>query len=276
MAGNAGKRFIRETRAVVLILAALVAAMTSVAFFELLTPPPADSTPKVVNISPGASTAAIASELKRQGLVKSASAFKLYVRFRGKEGQLRAGSYSICPGLSLGEIVGLLSRGSNRAVDITIPEGSTVRQVAALLEKKGLLRQEEFIEAVSRFDLGRFPQIRDFIDEGVSRPERLQGFLFPDTYKITPDMGGQDIVLLMLRRFHEIYQDMAASGPCRAGLSPREVVILASIVEREAKLDEERPLVAAVFLNRLRQGMPLQSCATVEYLLPSPKPVLSY
>lgn len=239
-------------------------------FLTLLSPIQPGASAVEVEIDRGEGSAAIASTLSRQQVIRSPLAFRLVAFSLGLDRQLKPGRYLISPGLSLPEVVRLLARGQVQEVEFTVPEGYTIRQIAALLQKKGLVPEEDFLRAASR------PYPFDFLQDLPPGPEQLEGFLYPDTYKFDEGTPPEEIILAMLQRFNQVYQEISRLKDPGLNLNTRQLVTLASIVEREAKVDAERPLIAGVFLNRLHRGMRLESCATVEYLLPAPKQVLSY
>lgn len=222
-----------------------------------------------LEIPAGASTAAIAAILVDKGVIANGFMFRLVAAFSGLDRQLKSGHYTISPGLSLPEVLQLLVEGQVQELEFTVPEGFTLKQIAELLQQKGLVQAEEFWQAAAaEYDF-------EFLTDLPPGPERLEGFLYPDTYRVTPGIPARQIFLMMLERFNQVYQEVYTDNEVSQKYNTREIVTLASIIEREARLDEERPLVASVFLNRLNLGMRLQSCATVEYLLPEPKPILS-
>lgn len=155
----------------------------------------------------------------------------------------------------------------------TIPEGFELRQIADLLSEKGLVDRARFMDCVENGDFSMYP----FIKGIPKRPNRLEGYLFPDTYEVYADASEEDIIKKMLDRFSQIFDTTYQARAKEIGMNVDQVVILASMIEREAQLDDERPLVSAVFHNRLKskQYPLLQSCATVEYVLPQRKAVLS-
>ncbi|QGP90736.1 Endolytic murein transglycosylase [Neomoorella glycerini] len=259
-------------RRLILFLAIIILTVGGSGYFFLtLLAPAKPGAPAVeVTIAPGSSSAVIASSLTSQGIIKSPLAFRLVTMVTGLDRQLKPGHYLISPGLSLREIIGLLAAGKVHEIEFTIPEGYTVRQIAALLQQKGVIQEEDFLRAAAR----DYPF--DFLQGLPSGPEHVQGFLFPDTYRVARGTPAEEIILMMLKRFNQVYQEISREKDPGLELNTRQIVTLASIVEREAKLDAERPLIAGVFVNRLKKGMRLESCATVEYLLPAPKPVLSY
>ncbi|BCV21871.1 endolytic transglycosylase MltG [Moorella sp. Hama-1] len=259
----------RRRATVLLILVALLVGVGW--YFTTLLAPRRPGAPAVeVTIPPGTSSAAIATSLAEKGLIRSPLAFRVVALAQGVDKQLKSGSYLISPGWPLPAITSLLASGKVRDVEFTIPEGYTVRQIAALLQQKGLVREEDFLKAAAM----DYPF--DFLQGLPPGPEHVQGFLFPDTYRVAPGTPAREIVLMMLNRFNQVYQELAPQKDPSLEFNTRQIVTLASIVEREAKVDSERPLIAGVFINRLRRGMRLESCATVEYLLPAPKAVLSY
>lgn len=184
---------------------------------------------------------------------------------QGTDRKLQTGRYVLSPRYSLPQILEKLSQGDTSWVTFTVPEGYNLRQIAALLATQGLATEEDFWEAATKGDFS-YP----FLAGAPPGKNRLEGFLFPDTYCVAPGTSAEKIINLFLRRFAEVYAVYAARAE-EAGLTPLEVVTLASLVEKEAKCDAERPLVAAVFRNRLQRQMPLESCATVQYLLDKPK-----
>ncbi|MDN5347221.1 MAG: hypothetical protein PWP65_785 [Clostridia bacterium] len=221
-----------------------------------------------VEIPAGATAAEIADILTAKGLVRHPWFFRLYVGWHNEDRDLKPGKYFLSPSMNINEIVAELKKGQPEFIQFTIPEGYTLKQIARLLAAKGLVTEEEFWRAAS-LDYPFY-----FLAGLPPGPQRLEGFLFPDTYRVTPGATAQEIISLLLKRFQEVYEEEIDNAQVD-GLSTLEIVTLASIVEREAKKDGERPLIAGVFLNRLRRGMRLESCATVEYLLDEPKPVLS-
>jgi len=134
-----------------------------------------------------------------------------------------------------------------------------------------LVSREEFLEAAAK---GEFDY--DFLTGVPHGEKRLEGFLFPDTYQFEADATAEEIINVMLKRFGEVYNEEYRRRAQELGLSTLEVVTMASIVEKEAKLDEERAVIAGVFYNRLKKNWKLESCATVQYLLGEPKAELSY
>lgn len=240
-------------------------------FFMTLLAPVQPGAPAIeVYIAPGSSSATIASTLTSLGIIKSPLAFRLVTMATGLDTHLKPGYYLISPGLSLPEIIRLLAAGKVQEIEFTIPEGYTVRQIASLLQQKGLARKEDFLQATAR----DYPF--DFLHGLPSGPEHVQGFLFPDTYRVAMGTPPEEIVLMMLKRFNEVYQEISQEKDPALDLNTRQIVTLASIVEKEARVDAERPIIAGVYVNRLKRGMRLEADPTVQYLLPEPKPVLTY
>ena len=220
---------------------------------------------RIVEVPAGASAREVGALLQEQGLVRSGLAFAVLARAWGLDRQLQAGFYRLRPDLSVSEIVRLLAAGAVAVEEVTIPEGYTIRSIAALLERKGLVDAARFVELASD-DRWLFGDQRPF----EKPPGSLEGYLFPDTYRFVRGQSEQSIIRRMVARFAErllpLYRELGA----QSNLSLHEAVVLASIVEKEAVVDWERPLIASVFHNRLRRGQPLQADPTLMYVLDPP------
>lgn len=226
----------------------------------------------VVTVPTQASAGQVAKILKESGLVRSPHVFRLYARWRGLDGRLKAGEYSLSNGLSTPEVLRELVEGKLAVQSFTVPEGFTTAQVADLLAAKGLVDRGEFLRAVASEKFS-YPFLRG-LPEGE---RRLEGYLFPDTYQVTRGSSESSIIDLMLRRFEKESRDMDYQAQVdKAGLTLHQAVTIASMVEREARVDEERPVIAGVIRNRLERSIPLQIDATVQYALGANKPKIYY
>ncbi|AVX31603.1 UPF0755 protein [Carboxydocella thermautotrophica] len=239
---------------------------------QALAPAAASGQGQVVEIKPADSVTELARRLQQQGLIKSALAFRWYGQWQGLDRKVKPGPYLLAANLSVPEIWSALTSGKVATVKVTIPEGYTLAQMAELLEKKGLVQAEEFLQAASQAELPY-----DYWQPGnLQGPQRLEGYLFPATYDFPLNTKAEEIIRIMAQRMAaEITPEFVAKARA-LGLTPAQAITLASIIEREVKVDRERPKVAAVFLNRLRQGMKLESCATVQYALGKPRARLYY
>lgn len=221
-----------------------------------------------VSIPGGSSAGQIAAELEQAGLVRSSTAFVLAVRWYGKTDSLQAGTYELAPSMSLRELIFKLYQGQvvNTAVRVTIPEGSTLPQIGLILEAKGLFSQAEFLAAAAKASLpyAYLAQIP------ANTKNRLEGYLFPDTYEFHADASPDSVIRTMVGRFDAVVTPLLAASAQREQFSLHQIVTMASIVEREAIKSMERPRIAGVFYNRLRRGMLLQSCATVQFVIGRP------
>ena len=226
----------------------------------------------LIRIPNGANTKDVSQILYQKGLIRSEWAFVYYARIHKADGSLKAGEFYITPNLSAGAILELLKSGATATYNVTIPEGYNTKQIAEVFSKKKLINYYRFMDIVAN---GRFDY--DFLQGAPTGEKRLEGFLFPDTYKIEIGTKEEDIINMMLQRFQKENTPELRAKAKALNLSVRQVVTLASIIEREAKTAEDRPLVSAVFHNRLKINMKLESCATVQYIIGDPnKKVLSY
>lgn len=228
--------------------------------------------PRNVKISEGCNVTDIAKILEENEIIDFPLFFRIYEKFDGEEHVFQKGGHILCAGMSYNEIIGKLTSmpdvRADEVVTVTVPEGYEVRQIADLLTDVGLVNRERFMEEVEN---GRFDY--DFL-EGIERTgNRLEGYLFPDTYEFFVGESEHDIICHMLDAFCDKVVPVYESAETEFTLD--EVVIFASVVEREAADDAERPIVASVFYNRMEADMTLSSCATVQYIIEERKPVLS-
>ncbi|NLW08230.1 MAG: endolytic transglycosylase MltG [Firmicutes bacterium] len=221
-----------------------------------------------LDVPRGSSVKEVGRLLEREGLIRNSNSFVWYVYLTGKVRAIKAGRYQLTAGMPFAKIFSELQQGRPVYHRVTIPEGLTQKEITELLAKRGLIDKERFETLLSDRDF-LFTYLEEF------KPRSAEGFLFPDTYDFADEASEEEILGVFFRRFLQVWNEIA---PTRTGgnLSPLQVVILASIIEREAKKEEERPIIAAVFLNRLRLGYPLQSCATVMYALGERKARLLY
>ncbi len=226
----------------------------------------------VFHIKSGMTAEEIAGKLKTQGLIKNSKSFLLFVRLKNYDKNIKAGKYLVSRNMSVKEMLEkfVLGKTINDSIKVTIPEGFTLKQIADLLEQKGLVEHDVFIETavVNGFDY-------DFL-EGLSPGTSLEGYLFPDTYNFPLNADEKTIINIMLKRFDEVFNEKFRNRARVLQKTYHEIITLASIIEKEGRLDEERPIIASVFYNRLERGMPLQSCATVQYALGDWKETLLY
>jgi peptidoglycan lytic transglycosylase G len=241
-----------------LLVLALVLSLRLYWVVETQTPVrAADAAPQPLVVAPGSSAEAIGRQLAEMGLVRHPLVFRLLVLVRGVGGSLKAGEYSLEGPMSLEQIVDVLARGEVVRNEVTFPEGLNAVEASEIVGARGL-SADAFLQATKNSSL-----VAD-LDADASD---LEGYLFPDTYDI-PRTGDPEGVLVarMIQRFRDV---MAPELPriAEKKLTVRQVVTLASLVERETARPEERPRIAAVFLNRLRKGMLLQTDPTVIYAL---------
>ena len=217
----------------------------------------AQDPPQSLIVAPGDGVRDIGRHLHDLGLVRHPDIFRAHVLARGDAGRLRAGEYELTGPMSLDDIVGKLVRGDVVRRTITFPEGSDIEAMARLAAARGIV-MADFLRAA------RDPAaIRDL---DPAAPD-LEGYLFPDTYDLTRKTDpAADLVARMVKRFREVITP-ELPGVQASGMSLREVVTLASVVELETARVAERPRIAAVFRNRLRIRMPLQTDPTVIYAL---------
>jgi UPF0755 protein len=228
---------------------------------EIDAPASADDTPVPFTIQPGENGATIAVRLERLGIIRDAELFRLVLRYWGVDAQIEAGDYSLRRSMPMSEVVGQLQHGRLRAKTVTIREGLRAEEVAQLLASEGLVDQEEFIELV-RDDAFQYDFLRD---RPADAPKTLEGFLFPDTYQFAVNISTTELIDAMLRNFDQRVTIEMRQLALDGGLNLFQVLTLASIVEREAVVAEERPIIAGVYLNRLRRGMYLEADPTVQY-----------
>ncbi len=242
----------------------LQAQLTSQA--ERLEAPIGSGAPAEFVVQPGQSATAIAADLQQAGLLDDAQLFVTYLRYHGLDSQLAAGVYRIDPSWTIPQLALGFTDAFGQEIMLRFLEGWRVEEMAAYLSTVNAARIDgaRFLEIALRreaFALDAFPHIQEALPPGAT----LEGFLFPDSYRVPLDADTDLLVAMMLRNF----EDQAAPSllaPLNAhGLTLYQGVTLASIVEREAPLAAERPRVAAVFYNRLAQTMPLQADPTVQY-----------
>lgn len=217
-------------------------------------------------VKAGANLNKVTDRLSEAGLIRSPYFFKLYMRLVGKAQKIKIGIYDLTDGMSASQVARAITSGKTKTISITIAEGLHDRQIADLfVQKKFFVSRDEFLQFASK---------KSILEKFKIPAMSVEGYIFPDTYNLPPGYPKDKIIEHMVEHFFEKIKEVK-----NFPTDPRkihETVILASIVEREAKLKEERALIAAVFHNRLRDNEPLESCATVQYLFEKPKARLFY
>ncbi|MCL2547768.1 MAG: endolytic transglycosylase MltG [Symbiobacteriaceae bacterium] len=220
-----------------------------------------------VQIEPGMSVNQIGALLVSEGVILDADLFRYYNSKSGLGSSLQAGLYRFNIGMSIAEVTEKMAAGDIYIPSFvfSIPEGSNIRQIARAAERQGFCSEEEFLAAVEHSNLRH-------TDPGVIFA--LEGYLFPATYTWSYILSPEELLQAFYQEALDRFGDLDI--PVDHPLSFAEIIVLASILEKESQYDNEREIVAGVFLNRLAIGMPLQSCATVNYVLPEFKEILTY
>lgn len=258
------------------LVALMVACVSSIVLREIVRPVSQDATPVEFIVEPGDSTTAIATKLRREGLIRIPQLFTYLVRTQGFDGKLRAGRYMLRPDMTMGQIMAALQTGIKiEEIQLTLIEGMRLEEMAAKVGAVGLPNVSEagFLAAARNGAAFKATHFRlSSLPEGAT----LDGYLFPDTYRIASTASVTEVIELLLNRFDEQYLtfETAVRVP---DVSVHQIVTMASIVQREATARAEMPLIASVFWNRLKPenlgqfgGGKLGSDPTVQYLLGQP------
>jgi UPF0755 protein len=222
-------------------------------------PPSHASLTKIIYIKKGMPLKKISAMLEQEGIIRNRHFFVGIVTILGKKAGIKAGEYEFHTRMLPLEVLDALVKGQVRLHLVTIAEGFTLYQIAQLLEELNIVGKEVFLQKASS------PAFISSLGLPAEVGSTLEGYLFPDTYHLFREMDPEEVIQIMVRQFKKVFNPDLASRASQLGISQREAVILASIIEKETPLLEEKPLISAVFHNRLKKKMPLQSDPTVIY-----------
>lgn len=256
----------------ILILVFLLLGATAAGVYLYAVGGSGPSEPVAVVVPRGATAAEVGGLLEEAGVIRSSLAFRLMASARGGGSDIKAGEYSLRTNMSLDDVFLLMERGPGDTiptVTVTVPEGYRVEQVAERFAEVLGLGRRTFINAA---ESGRF-ELPPYLPAGT---DTVEGFLFPETYEIRESATVEDVINRQIEQFRLIAEGLPWDRAEGLGVSPYEVVIIASLIEEEARIPEDRAKIAAVIYNRLARGMHLQIDATVLYALPEHKERLLY
>ena len=242
----------------VLVMLISAVALAGLRFYFYCVTPYRPDQPAIaeVIIPAGASFKKTAAILEQQGVISDRLLFILLAKIKKAEYSIKAGPYSIALPVAPLDVLGKLVRGEVALLSVTIPEGSNIFDIARIFEQAGLRPAAEVLRRVTDEEFSR----------SIGCDEKtLEGFLFPDTYKFSKSMPLDQMLKHLCVRFQDLFARELEANPAAGALSPRQLVVLASLVEKEAKDPSERPVIAGVFYNRLKLGMRLDCDPTVAY-----------
>ena len=261
--GSAGRGLL------VVLLVLVLLAGGAFATYRYATGASGPSRPVAFEVPEGATASDVGSLLEDAGVVRSGLAFRLAAGFEGVGESLLAGRYELRTNMTVNQALSALEDGPIvETVTMTIPEGLEVQEIAAEVGEVLEVDPETFVQAATSGEHSLPP----YLPEGTST---LEGFLFPKTYELAPEADEEQVIATLLAQFEEEASTLDWSKAEELGLSPYEVVIVASLIEREARAEQDRAKVSAVIHNRLREGMALQIDATVQYALPEENRLLT-
>jgi len=240
---------------VALVLTLAAGALVLERFAERLEPANASGSPQLFTVARGSTLADICRSLEAEGLVRSALVTEWVGRLDARQVTLRAGEYEVSPAWTPREILTHLSEGPTKTYEVVLPEGLRAEQIAGRLESAGLVSSKQFLALV------RDPE---FVLSLGLEGETLEGYLFPETYRIPRGLPAAEVVRILTREFQRAWKKVEAAAAKR-NMSMRDVIILASIVEKETAAPKERPRIASVFHNRLEKNIRLATDPTVIY-----------
>lgn len=228
-----------------------------------------------VDIPSGSSTGKIASILEDNNLIRNKNIFRIVSRLSDTDGKLKAGIYSLNSTMTPEEILDELVEGSRNRdiIKFTIPEGYTIEEMAERLSKENIVDKEKFLSLTE--DVEKFQDDYEFlkyIPEGMN----MEGYLFPQTYEVYSDANEEEIISKMLDEFEKVYNAEIKNTHIPNNLNLHKFVTISSLIEKEAKIDIDRPLVSSVIYNRISIDMPLQIDATIQFALEDRKEKLTY
>ena len=226
-------------------------------FIWIVTPYKKQAELKVFEITKGQSTHEVAQELHQEELINNARLFKIYSRLNRQGEKIRAGEYHLSANMRMSEILDVITLGKSISYPITLPEGINLYEIADILEEKNIMSKHEFLSLSKDQDF-----IEDLLGEKLLS---LEGYFFPETYHFEKSLSAKIVIETMVKRFLVVYSKVMSQKNIHTELSRHDIVRLASIVEKETGAPHERPRIAAVFLNRLRKKMRLQSDPTIIY-----------
>lgn len=248
-------------RLIFLVMILLILAVVGAAgglYWSLTRSQGTSSRPVTFQVASGDTVASIATRLHHEGLIGNTLLFHLDARLQGLGGNLKAGTYTLRPKMSIQGMVAALQHYTSPTIQITIREGLRKEQIAAILQRHGI-SGKQFLQAVAHPTF-RYPVMRDR-PKGVG----LEGYLYPNTYDVAPHSTGKLFAEVMVRTLSQDFTPAMRQRAVRGGLGIYGVLKLASIVEREARMPSERPIIASVYANRLKIGMILNADPTVQY-----------
>ena len=243
-------------RNIIFVFAGIILSFWIYVIVELMVPVPGVSKKIELEIPKGSTFRQAIEIFSKEKLIRDKNLFLFIGRVSGLDRKIRAGYYSIYESMSPLDIFKMLKKGQIIEYEITIVEGDSLREIAEKLSEKGIMSKNDFMLLSSD---------EDFLASYTIDAPTFEGYLFPDTYKIPKGMDPEDAIGTMINKMREKYSGKLRARTSELGLSEREVLTLASIIEKEAKTDEERALISAVYHNRLRKGIPLQADPTSIY-----------
>ncbi|WP_258881651.1 endolytic transglycosylase MltG [Paenibacillus sp. sptzw28] len=263
---------------ILILLAFILICAAGIAFYiwNGLRPAPSGEA-KQIELKNGMSPFQFAEALEKQGIIRNAFIFKYYLRYKHEGPRFQAGVYELKPGMDKDAIIANLNAGETvkrESMRFTIPEGFTVEQIADTLSKAGYVDRTAFIKLADTDRTWGDAQAVRSIPKNAKLRHRLEGYLFPETYELSRDSKPEDIIIRMLEELDRKLDTLPENWEetmAERKIDFHQLLTIASLIEREVVVDDERPLVAGIIYNRLAKGMPLQIDATVQYSLDKPK-----
>ena len=226
-------------------------------YIALFVPPSNEKVWKEIHVTEGMSFKAIAGELKKEGIIRYRGYFEIIGRLQGISRKVRAGYYGLSTSMSLWEVLDQIRTGRIIEYEVVVPEGYNLYQIGWTLSGTPLISQpHDFIDLVKN---------KAYVHSLGIDADTLEGYLYPDTYYLPKGIKLEDIPKKMVQRFKTVFTDSKRNRAKEMGFTEQQIITLASIVEKEAKVDSERKLIAAVYYNRLKRGMRLQADPTAVY-----------
>ena len=228
-------------------------------YWFLFVPPSKTALAKLIFVKKGTHLKKVSEILKQEGVIKNRHFFILLTTVLGEKAKIKAGEYEFHTQMLPLEVLDALVKGQVKHHLVTIPEGYTLSQIAQLLEDLNLVEKKGFLQKASS------PAFINALGLSQFAGPTLEGYLFPETYHLFREMDSEEVIQMMVYQFKKVFGPDLVNRASELGISEKEVVILASIIEKETPLPEEKPLISAVFHNRLKRKIPLQSDPTVIY-----------